>query len=1049
MKNRDWAGIVVEQAVRHPGPTLLGTVVVVAALALLARNLTLDALPDVTPNQVQVLTRAPGLSPEEVERLVTTPVEAALGGAPGLVLHRSVSRAGLSAVTAIFHEDVDPWRARQIVAERTNLLDLPEGIDRPELGPHSGGLGEVLQLTLRSDSRSAVELYELARLRIAPVLRSVPGVVEVNTWGGARRALAVVADPHRLVARGVTLEELRTGLLEATGAAAGGVLDAGAGVAHLRATARPLREDDLCHAIVRAGMVHDAPLRVCDVADVAYDTLPRLGAATADGKAEVVYVMAQMLRDENALEVTGGLQRVLPRVRAALPEDVVLDVHYDRSELVTATLRTVGRSLLEGGFLVVGVLLLLLGSVRAGLVVAVAIPLSMLAAAGAMAWAGIPGNLMSLGAIDFGIVVDGSVVIVERMFHALSRHRHDHAPYAFDEAELGAAARSVARPVVFAVLVIVAVYLPVLALTGVDGKMFRPMALTMVFALVAALAFALTTIPALAASVLRPEHAPPTEPRVLRWAAALHDRSLALCARRPLVVAVVALAVLGIGGVLVVTRGTEFIPQLQEGDLVLQTTRSPDIDDRRAVEAGLRVERLVRATPEVRTVISRLGSPVVATDVMGLEQGDLFIVLKPAEQWRPGLSRDDLIAELSDRLRREDPGAELAFTQPIQMRFNELVGGDVNDVAVAVTGEDLEVLMAVANDVEHHLQGIAGIADLRVMSPPDVPLVEVRPRPMDAARAGLHARDVLDAVAALRLGLPVGATWRGPLEVPLVLRFRATVDAFTLGELPIVLGPARQVLLKDVADIVVRSTPALIVHGLGRRRIVVGFNVRGRDLGDVAADVDAALSHVPRKEGVELTVGGQIESMREASRRMTLIIPAALLLVLLLLMAAFGRLRPALIILVNVPFAVTGGIVALTLRDLPISMSAAIGFIALAGVAVLNGVVLMDDLQHRETSGVPRAEAALAAARRRLRPVLMTAGVAALGFVPMMIATGTGAEVQRPLATVVVGGLVTSTLLTLLVLPALYPWLAGGPPGRVPEPERRPGDVDEDPSGRG
>ena len=1029
----DLLGDIVAFSVRKPQAVLSVTAMVVVVLAVAARGLTLDALPDVTPNQVQVLTRAPGLSPEEVERLVTTPIESALGGAPGLETHRSVSRSGLSAVTAVFHDDVDAWRARQIVAERIQTVQLPQGIDQPELGPLSGGLGEVVQLTLRSSRRPVMELSELARLRVAPTLRAVPGVVEVNAWGGARRALVVRADTGRLMQRGLTLKELRDGLQDATGAAPAGSLDAGSGEALLRATARPMTPDDLCAAVVRAAeptstSTSPQSVRVCDVADVVYDQLPRIGAATADGNGEVVYVMAQMLRDENALEVTSAIDAAMPRVRAALPADVVLDVHYDRSTLVKATLATVARSLLEGGALVILVLLLLLGSWRAGLVVAVAIPLSMLAAAAAMALTHTPGNLMSLGAIDFGIVVDGSVVIVERMFHALGQHRLDHhAPRNLRE-QLAHAARGAARPVVFAVLVIVAVYLPVLTLTGVDGKLFRPMAMTMAFALMAALLLALTTIPSLASMMLRPSDVPQQEPPVLAMAARAHAAVFARCLQHPGAVAVIAVIVLAIGGATLATRGSSFVPQLNEGAWVLQTTRAADIGDARAVLAATRLEKLVHQTPEVQTITSRVGSPAVATDVMGLEQADIFVLLKPRAEWRPGMSEDDLRTEIEKRLSEQDPGAELAFTQPIQMRFNELIGGDVNDVAVAVVGEQLADLMAQAHRIAAGLEHTAGVVDLRVMVPPDVPLVEVRPRPLDAARAGLTAADVLTAVAALRLGLAVGTTWRGPLEVPIVLRTTRSasdVDTFSVADMPLVLPGGRSVRLGDVADVVVQSTPSLIVHGQGRRRVVVGFNVRGRDLGAVAVDVEHVVAGLRQVDGVEVVVGGQIENLRAANARLTVVAPTALLLVLVLLVVAFRRVRPALIILLNVPFAITGGVLALALRDLSISMSAAIGFIALAGVAVLNGVVFMDDVLHREDSGADPRTAASAAAERRLRPVLMTAGVAALGFVPMMVATGVGAEVQRPLATVVVGGLVTSTLLTLLLLPTLYPWLGG------------------------
>ena len=1015
-------------AITRPLVVLAIAAVVVVIAAIIGRTLRLDALPDVTPNQVQILTTAPGLSPEEVERLVTTPVETALGGIPGLSEHRSVSRVGLSAVTAIFADDVDPWRARQMITERLSTLRLPEGISAPELGPLTGGLGEIVQFTLRSDSRDVLELSEIARLQVGPVLRAVPGVVEVNAWGGARRAFVVRADPLRLAARGLSLNTLQEALRRATGTSSGATLSAGSGEALLRASARPTQPTDLCSAVVVPASSAQAAVTVCDVADVFDDRLPRLGAATKNGDGEVVYVMVQMLRDENALEVARAIEEAMPRVRQLLPADVILDVHYDRRLLIMATLKTVGRSLLEGGTLVVVVLLLLLGSVRAGLIVATAIPLSMIAAAALMTLSGTAGNLMSLGAIDFGLVVDGSVVIVERLFHIV-RHQDPLATPSMVRKSLVVGARDVVRPVAFAVVIIVAVYVPVLALQGVDGKMFRPMAVTMVFALLASLVIALTVVPALASLLLRPGTVPLHEPRLVRALSIGHDRVLRAIAPHPVVVAAAAVGVLIIGGVIFALRPTAFLPQLDEGDLIVQTTRAADIGEPGAVVAAARMEALARQIPEIHSVISRIGSPAVATDVMGIEQADVFVQLWPtsSSHWRPGVSKADVVDELSALLATHDSGSEAAFTQPIQMRFNELVGGDVNDVAIAIIGSDLDGVRAHAVALQAAIAVVAGAVDVRVMLPPSIPIIDVTPRPIDLARAGLDAREILDAVQAVRLGVPVGTTWRGALEVPIVLRIAGDVDAFTLANLVLPLdspdGPGRATTLGAVADVVVSETPALISHGQGSRRVVVGFNVRGRDLGAIRADVDVILARLPAPTGMTVEVGGQFASLDAASARLALVVPVALLLVLVLLIGAFGTVRPAIVILVHVPFAAVGGGAALAIAGLPLSMPAAVGFIALAGIAVLNGVVLMHDILGRQRGGASASTAALTAARSRLLPVMMTASVAAFGFVPMMLAHGVGAEVQRPLATVVVGGLFTSTVLTLFILPTLYPLL--------------------------
>jgi heavy metal efflux system protein len=1039
-------------ALRRPVPVLLVALGVTLAAVVVARDLRLDALPDVTPNQVQVLTTASGLSPAEVERLVTTPIETALGGVPGLVTHRSVSRTGLSAVTAVFDDDVDPWLARQMVGERLRSLSLPEGIDAPELGPHTGGLGEIVQLTVRSDTRDLMELSELVRLRLAPIVRAIPGVVEVNAWGGARRALVVSADPLRLSARGLGLAELTAALRSSTGVASGASLAAGSGEAFLRAVARPQAPADLCHAVVVPPTRDHAAITVCDVATVAFDRLPRLGGATKDGAGEVVYVMVQMLRDENALEVAARIEDVMPRARQALPSDVIVDVHYDRRALVMATLRTVGTSLLEGGTLVMVVLLLLLGSVRAGLIVALAIPLSMVAAAAAMTLSGTPGNLMSLGAIDFGLVVDGSVVLVERLFQIVRQMPDGPDDPQVRRATLATAASDIVRPVFFAVVIIVAVYVPVLALQGVDGKMFRPMALTMVFALMASLAIAFTVVPALASLLLKKRSIPAHEPRIVAVLERWHDAALRRISAHPGRTAVGAGLVLVLGVVGFVALPRSFLPQLDEGDLVIQTTRAADIGDAGAIAAALVHEQIVRQLPEVRSVSSRVGSPAVATDVMGLEQADVFVSLMPMTKGRfaTGKTKGELIAELEALVRAQDPHSDPSFTQPIQMRFNELIGGDVNDVALVVTSTDpafsIEALRAHATSLATQLERTDGAVDVRVMVPPAVPIVDVTPRLFELARAGLTATDLLELIQAVRLGVVVATTWREATPVPIVVRLAPStlIDAFTLAQLSVPLPPihptttqtttahgpsalesasARVVPLGQLADVTVSETPAVIAHGMGRRRVVVGFNVRGRDLGEVRAAVDAMVQQTPPPPGIEVEIGGQFASLDAATARLLIVVPAALLLVFVLLIGAFRAVRPAIVVLVHVPFAAVGGVAALHVASLPLSMPAAIGFIALAGIAVLNGVVLMHEVLRREQHGAASREAALYAARARLLPVVMTASVAAFGFIPMMLATGVGAEVQRPLATVVVGGLFTSTLLTLCILPTLYPIL--------------------------
>jgi cobalt-zinc-cadmium resistance protein CzcA len=1019
-------------SVRHR-QLVVGAVAALAAVgAFVALRLDLDALPDITTNQVLVLTRAPGLTPEEVERFITRPIETALGGVPGALEQRSLSRYGISSVTTIFDDDVDPFRARQIVQERIAHLaqGFPAGAEAPELGPLSGGLGEIFHFTLSSPRRTSAELLEFAQFRAAPLLRSVAGVVEVNTWGGERRTLEIQADPLRLAQRGLTLDVLRRGLEATTGTSSGASLAAGPGQVLLRAVAWPRSPEELGLAVVAPADARSGrpPVRLSDVAEVGWGSAPRIGAATSNGRGETVYVMAQMLLGANALDVMDRVHARLPELRRALPEDVRLDVVYDRSVLVGHTLRTVAKNLGEGGLLVILVLFAMLGSLRAGLLVAAAIPLSMLGALAGMVALGIPGNLMSLGAIDFGLLVDGAVVMVENVFHKLGETEKSNDSKTF-HVRIREATTAVARPVFFSVLIIVLVYVPILTLRGVDGKMFRPMALTVVLALATSLLLSLTFIPAAAALFLRPRDVPAREPLLVRAIQRLYTPTLLGATRHPRLVALGAALLLALGVGLYLRAGTSFAPQLDEGDLVVQTTRAPDISLESSVREALRLEREALKLPEVVQIVSRVGSPAVATDIMGLEQADVFVELQPRAQWRPGLTREALIDELNALLPPAAAGDEPSFTQPIQMRFNELLGGAVTDVAVSVYGEDLAALQSVADALADTLREVPGAEDVRVLAPPSVSLLEVRPRPLDASHFGFTSREILDTVQAVRTGLEVGTTWDGPVRIPMVLRLAAGRDAFTLRSLPMPLPDGSLVALERVADVNLVPSAGLISRHEAQRRLVVGFNVRGADLGTVVEHARRLVEARPPPAGIRLAWGGQYEQLEEAARRLSVVIPLVLLLIVAVLVIAFRRLRSALILFAHVPFACVGGIVALSARDLPLSVSAAIGFIALSGIAVLNGVVLMTRLLSNEHAGESPLDAARHAALARARPVLMTALVAALGFVPMMLATGIGSEVQRPLATVVVGGLVTSTLLTLVILPTLYPWLAGRKPG--------------------
>ena len=1031
--SESWIARLVRGSVTHRVMVLLVSLLLVVGSSLMAMRLKLDALPDVTNNQVLVLTGAPGLSPEEVERLVTRPIETALGGMPRLVELRSISRYGISAVTAVFEDDSPPHLARQITAERLATVVLPPDVETPALGPLTGGLGEVFHFSITSSQRTLSELLELSTLRISPRLRMVPGIVEVNTWGGSDRRLEVRADPLKLASRKLSLQQLAQGLADSIGATAGASVPSGSGQALLRAVFRPHRPEELSALLlpsVTNGTEHASDgvphrLVVGDLAQVTEGEAPRLGAATQDGHGEVVYLMAQMLRGENALEVLRGIHERMSELEKTLPPDVKVQVIYDRSVLVHATLRTVGKNLLEGGLLVATVLLLMLGSWRAGLLVALVIPLSMLGAAVAMVLVGVPGNLMSLGAVDFGLLVDGAVVMVEHLFHHPGQASSDGT--AGSLSSISRRASEVAKPVLFSVLIILLVYLPVLLLDGVEGKMFRPMAVTVVCALFTALILSLLFIPAGAALLLRPKDLEEVRPPLLvRVMERLYRPVLDVALRHSLLVGVLATVLLGAGVTALWKSGSEFLPQLDEGDLVIQTTRSADISLEQAVKQAGRVEQVLRQLPEVRQVVSRVGSPAVATDIMGLEQADVFVGLRPRSEWRSGLSRDGLIHEMERLLDEKAPGGEPSFTQPIQMRFNEILAGAVTDVVVSVYGEDLHQIEQLAHAVAKACAAEPGAEDVRVLAPPAVPLVEVRPRPIEAAQAGLTPKDILSAVQAVRSGLVVGTSYDGPVRLPVVLRLGESVpDAVGLSALPLPLADGTSVPLGRVSDISFTPTPTLIQRHNGQRRLMVGFNVRGVDLGSLLHRAEArVMKQVKLPPGYRLTWGGQYETFEAARARLGVLIPVVLLIIIVALWRLFGSLRKALILFLAVPFAGTGGMILLWARGMPVSISAAIGFIALSGIAVLNGVVLMVRLLDLERQGLTPRQAAAEAAKTRMRPVMVTALVAALGFVPMAMAQGVGAEVQRPLATVVVGGLCTSTALTLLILPSLYPSLS-------------------------
>jgi cobalt-zinc-cadmium resistance protein CzcA len=997
-------------SVQHRFMVLLLTALAMLGSGFALQRLTFDAFPDLTNVQVQVLTTAPGMASGDVELLVTLPVERSLGGLAGVQELRSISRPGVSSVAVVFADGTDPWLARQMVKEQVDVArgEIPESAGTPELAPPTTGLGEVFQLTLSSDSHAPHDLYRIFQRDVAPRLRAVDGVVEVNAWGGGIPQLEVRLDPFALVAHDLTWTEVEEKVAGALAITSGGDVEVGSERASVRALTNPVHPDELAELVVRS----DERGRVLlgDVAEVVRDGSITVGLGTADGEGEVMFAVVQLLSGADALSVVQEVRRVSEAITTTLPDGVHLEPIYDREKLVGNTLETVSHSLIEGGVLVVLVLLLLLGDLRAGLLVASIIPLSMLGAFTGLALFGYSGNLMSLGAIDFGLIVDGSIVVVESIVALELGHRG-----AFGEA-VAQRTRRVSRPVLFAVGILVLVYLPVLAMVGTEGKLFRPMALTVLFALVTALVLTFTYIPAAATLVLTPrgDHETP----LIRWLTRLHRPAARRFVDHPLLAGGAATVLVVAALLLGPTLGVEFVPRLEEGDLVIQTARLPSISSEEARREATRIEQIVQRFPEVERVASRTGSPALATDPMGLEEADILVRLAPRDQWTTATTTEGLTEAIAAALQREAPGAGFTFTQPIEMRFNELLEGITSDVGVQVYGPDLDTLVALGAELAVALESVEGAADVKAPAVEGMPGIDIRLQPADLGRLGASPADLHGLVAGIRRGVPVGTVQQGLFRDPVVLEVALPPDA-TLADLPFALPNGGHATLGDVARIEEVALPAVIRRNAGSRRVVVQANVRGRDLGGFVAAAREVVGTVELPDGYWIAWSGSYEQLQAAAARTAISVPLVLLLILIVLHQAFGAWRPAWLIFLNVPAAASGGVVALALRGLPLSMSAVVGFVALFGVAVMNGIVLVSRTRELHQDHDSRT-AALHSAGERFRPVLMTAFVAGIGFLPMALATGVGAEVQRPLATVVIGGLCTSTPLTLLVLPALY-----------------------------
>ena len=1014
---------------------------VVAALGVNALlNLPIDAVPDVTNVQVQILTNSPGLAPEEVEQFISFPVETAMSGLPRTEEIRSVSKFGLSVVTVAFEEGSDIYWARQLVGERLTVAreEIPKGYGEPEMGPISTGLGEIYQFEVRGEPMcgaeepdtegcyTPMELRTILDWHINVQLRSVPGIVEVNSFGGELKTYQVTLEPDRLVSYGLSVGDVFAAVEANNRNVGGGYIARGGEQYLIRGEGLVESLEDL-ESVVLAHDERGTPVYVRDVGRAELAPMIRQGAVTRDGRGEAVVGIVMMLIGENSRVVVDQVKDKIAQVEKTLPPGVSIDPFYDRTELIRRTIKTVAKNLTEGGLLVIVVLLLLLGNLRGGLIVSSAIPLSMLAAFIAMRQAGISGNLMSLGAIDFGLIVDGSVVMIENIVRVLHERRQDDQASHLEKVRQ--AAHQVARPVVFAVGIIMIVYLPILALRGIEGKMFRPMAMTVVFALAASLVCALTLMPVLASLFLK--RVSEKEPFLFRFAKKLYvpmlDRSIRHKGMTVGVAVVLFLASLGIAPFL----GAEFIPRLDEGAIAMQIWRLPSISLEQSNEISTVAERVLKEEfPEVDTVISRTGRAEIATDPMGVEISDTYLMLAPRETWRFD-SKEALIEAIDKAMQENVTGAIFSYSQPIELRVSELISGVRSDIAVHIYGDDLAVLKQKADEVARVLQEIPGAADVKAEQTAGLPMLRVRIDRQAIARYGINAADVLDVIETIG-GKDLGVVLEGQKRFTLQARFGGEVltNLDRLRDLRVA-APAeggaspRLIPLAQLADIGIEDGPAQISRDRISRRINIEANVRGRDLASFVADAQEAVDReVEMPPGWTVEWGGQFENLEEASARLVLLVPLALLLIFVLLYSTFGSVRLATLIFFNVPLAITGGLVALLLRGYPFSISAGVGFIALFGIAVLNGVVLVSYIVEKRNRGLDADEAAREGALTRLRPVLMTAMVASFGFIPMALATSAGAEVQRPLATVVIGGLVTSTLLTLLVLPAIFRWFA-------------------------
>lgn len=1002
---------------------LLLVIFLIAGGMFSLEKLPIDAVPDITNVQVQILTAAPSLAPLEIERQITFPVEIAMSGLPGVAEVRSVSKFGLSAVTVVFEDATDTYFARQLVMERLSTVrsQIPESAGTPEMGPISTGLGEIYQYEVVPESKTD-DLLSLRTIQdwvIRRQLVGIPGVAEVNSYGGLKKQYQVRVDPGKLVAYGVTLHDVLNAVVSNNGNVGGAYIEHQGEQFILRGIGLARDASEIGKIVVKTGK-EGVPVFIRDLAEVVSGAEVRQGAVLADGKGEIVAGIVMMLKGSNSRTVVERVKDRVAQTRKSLPPGVKLVPFYDRSELVDRTIHTVESNLAEGAALVILVLLVVLGNWRGALLVASVIPLSMLFAAICMDMFKVSGNLMSLGALDFGLIVDGAVVMVENAVRRLAEAERKQLKED-NKTIIQRACLEVGRPVVFAVAIIAIVYLPILCLTGVEGKMFKPMSMTIVFALAGSLLLSLTYIPAVLPMLLN-ERISEKDNFLIAFLKPLYKKALEAVTHLRAQTLTIALALLILSLITFPLLGSEFIPRLDEGAIAVQIQQLPSVSLSQSIQTGTRTEQVLKSFPEVTKVVTKIGRAEVATDPMGVETGDIYVGLKPINEWTSAKNREELIDKMAQALQEQVPQAVFSFSQPVELRTAELIAGVRSDIAIKLFGDDLDKLRQCAEKISRVVKEVPGAADVKVEQTAGLPQLLITADRDAIARHGLNVEDVNSLVESIVAGKNAGIVYEGERRFNLTVRLNesSSQNEETIKQLLVPASKGARIPLKDIATIKLEEGPAQISREDRQRRIVVELNVRGRDIGSFVKDAQNAIEQkVTLPTGYYIRWGGQFENLQRATSMLAIVVPLALFLIFVLLFITFGSISQACLIFTGIPFAIVGGIFALAIRAMPFSISAGIGFIALSGVAVLNGVVMVsyiNTLREKLDTEVAVFQGAVA----RFRPVLMTASVASLGFVPMAFSTSAGAEVQRPLATVVIGGLITSSILTLLLLPNLY-----------------------------